>query len=123
MRITKAILAIGLLAAAATTVPNVAEARGGFRAGGAHFHGGRGMAGWHGGGTQWHAHGRPGWHGGGTRWAAGGRYYRGGYYGRGWGAAAAGVATGAALGAAAAYGSSCYQRQWNGYTYVTVSVC
>lgn len=68
---------------------------------------------------------RRGWHGGGARYAGGGRYYRGGYYrgGYGWGAAAAGVATGAALGAAAAYGSSCYQRQWNGYTYVNVNVC
>ncbi|WP_144030731.1 hypothetical protein [Bradyrhizobium japonicum] len=94
---------------------------------GVHFHGGGVRPGWHGGGTQWHGGVvRPGWHGGGTRWA-GGRYYRGGYYGGGWGwpaAAAAGIATGAALGA---YGSSCYQRQqvWNGYGYVwqTVNVC
>lgn len=121
MKSTKLLFAIGLFAAAATAVPDSAEARrgGGFHAGGArvaHFHGG-GRPGWHGGGTQWH--------GGGARWAGGGRYYRGGYYrgGYGWGAAAAGVATGAALGAAAAYGSSCYQQQWNGYSYVTVRVC
>jgi hypothetical protein len=123
MRSTRILLAIGFLAAAATAVPDNAEARrmGGrsFHGGGAHvahFHGGGVRPGWHGGGTRWH--------GGGTRWAGGGRYYRGGY---GWGGAAAGVATGAALGAAAAYGSSygssCYQQQWNGYTYVTVRVC
>src|SRR5690348_1590833 len=120
MRSTKTLLAIGLLAAAATTIPGGAEARrlGGVHAGGgrvAHFHGGV-RPGWHGGGTQWH---RGGGH------YAGGRYYRGGYYRPGWGWPAAGVAAGAALGAgaAAAYGSSCYQQQWNGYSYVTVNVC
>jgi hypothetical protein len=131
MRPSNALLALGLLAAAATLVPQSADARrgGGVRAGGgvhvAHFHGGV-RPGWHGGGTRWAGGGvRPGWHGGGVRWSNG-RYYRGGYYGGGWGwpaAAAAGVATGAALGAAAAYGS-CYQTQsvWNGYTYVQQSV-
>ena len=116
MRPTKVLLAISFIAAAATTIPTVADARGG-RGGGAHFHGGGARI--HGGGAHWH--------GGGARWAGGGRYYRGGYrggyYGPGWGAAAAGVAAGAALGAATAYGSSCYQQQWNGYNYVTVRVC
>lgn len=123
MRPTKILLTIALFAAAATALPDTADARhfGGGGARAAHFHGGGARVGWHGGGTRWH--------GGGTRWA-GGRYYRGGYYNRGWGAAAAGVATGAALGAAAAYGSSygsCYRTQsvWNGYTYVqrNVNVC
>ncbi|WGD54669.1 hypothetical protein QA641_12610 [Bradyrhizobium sp. CB1650] len=127
MRPTKVLLSLAFFAAAATALPDTADARrmGGEGVRAAHFHGGGVRPGWHGGGTRWHA-------GGGARWA-GGRYYRGGYYGRGWGypgAAAAGLATGAALGAATAYGSSygsCYQTQsvWNGYTYVqrTVNVC
>lgn len=125
MKSSNLLLAMGLLGALATLVPEVADARprgGGFHAGGARIHAG----GIHRGGMV-----RPGWHGHGTRWASGGRYYRGGYYRRGYGyPVAAGVAAGAALGAAAAYGSSygsCYQTQsvWNGYTYVnqTVRVC